>query len=197
MYSGAVPKLWSDTIETHRHHVREAIMEATARLVMERGLAGVSMSQVAEAAGIGRATLYKYFPDVQSIIDAWHGDQISAHLQQLTALVNDDERPEAQLRSVMLAYAHICAHRGRHEPELTVVLHQGTDVATAQARLAELFSGLIDRAAQAGAVRNDVPVDELATFCVTALATASALSVPDALTRLVEVIFDGMRPRDP
>src|SRR5207245_866718 len=63
-YSESVPKLWSDTIETHRREVRDAILETTVALVTKQGLRAVTMSQIADEAGIGRATLYKYFPDV-------------------------------------------------------------------------------------------------------------------------------------
>jgi AcrR family transcriptional regulator len=197
MYSTEVPRLWTDTIETHRQHVRAAIIEATARLVAERGLAAVNMSHVAEAAGIGRATLYKYFPDVQSIITAWHADQIATHLLHLTALVDENDEPAVALRSVMLAYAHICAHRGGHEPELNALLHRGSgDVAQAQVRLTELFVELIDRSAQAGALRTDIPSTELAAFCIHALAAADTLSTTDALERLVDLVLAGLCPPD-
>lgn len=32
----------------------------------------MTMSRIAEEIGIGRATLYKYFPDVEAILLAWH-----------------------------------------------------------------------------------------------------------------------------
>jgi AcrR family transcriptional regulator len=67
-----MPKLWSETIAAHRHTVRETILDATWALVAEHGLLAVTMSQIAEEAGIGRATLYKYFPDVEAILLAWH-----------------------------------------------------------------------------------------------------------------------------
>ena len=47
-------------------------METAGRLAISHGLLSVTMSQVAEEAGIGRATLYKYFPDVESILAVWH-----------------------------------------------------------------------------------------------------------------------------
>jgi len=81
-----VPKLWTDTIETHRRAVQEAAIEATAQLVAEHGLLSVTMSQIAEETGIGRATLYKYFPDMEAILVAWHELQVGAHAAQLTAL---------------------------------------------------------------------------------------------------------------
>jgi AcrR family transcriptional regulator len=67
-----VPKLWNETIEEHRRAVRDAVLKTTAALVTEQGLRGVTMSRIAEDSGIGRATLYKYFPDVESILAAWH-----------------------------------------------------------------------------------------------------------------------------
>src|ERR687888_497233 len=83
VYTRGVPKLWNDTIATHRQAVREATIDATAALVAEDGLLSVTMSKIAERTGIGRATLYKYFPDVEAILHAWHERQIADHLAQL------------------------------------------------------------------------------------------------------------------
>ncbi len=54
-----MPKLWNETIEAHRRAVRDATLDTTAALVAERGLTSVTMSQIAEKTGIGRATLYR------------------------------------------------------------------------------------------------------------------------------------------
>ncbi len=63
-----MPKLWTDTIEEHREAVRAATLDAAAVLIAAHGLASVTMSAIAAATGIGRATLYKYFPDVGAIL---------------------------------------------------------------------------------------------------------------------------------
>ena len=44
-----MPKLWTETVETHRQEVREAILDATGSLVQSRGLLAVTMSDIAEA----------------------------------------------------------------------------------------------------------------------------------------------------
>ena len=80
-----MPKLWTETIEAHRRAVHEAVLDTTAALVAEHGLRAVTMSQIAEQTGIGRATLYKYFPDVEAILVAWHDRHVSGHLEQLAA----------------------------------------------------------------------------------------------------------------
>src|SRR5687767_12640605 len=71
-YTSFVPKLWNETIEAHRQAVQEAILDTTAALVEEHGLTAVTMSAIAEKTGIGRATLYKYFSDIETVLSAWH-----------------------------------------------------------------------------------------------------------------------------
>jgi AcrR family transcriptional regulator len=173
--------------------VRAAIVHATSRLVAERGLTSVTMSQIAETAGIGRATLYKYFPDVEAILTAWQGDQIDAHPHHLRALVDQSGEPGRQLDAVLDAYAQICAHRGSHGSELNALLHQGAGLAHAQRQLIQLFRDLIERAARAGVVRADVSANELAAYCVHALTAASVLPSRAAVRRLVEVTAAGLR----
>lgn len=86
IYTSRMPKLWTHAVETHRRAVRDAALETAAALVAKQGLRSVTMAQIAEEAGIGRATLYKYFPDVESMLAAWHERQVSAHLEQLEEL---------------------------------------------------------------------------------------------------------------
>ena len=91
-----VPKLWTETIEAHRREVREAILVTTAALVAEHGLRSLTMSQIAEGTGIGRATLYKYFSGVEAILLAWHERQITGHLEYLAGVrdqAGDAARP--------------------------------------------------------------------------------------------------------
>ena len=57
-----MPKLWTDTVEEHRRAVRDAALDAAAKLVAAHGLASVTMSKIAAETGIGRATLYGTFP---------------------------------------------------------------------------------------------------------------------------------------
>src|SRR2546423_6607627 len=102
-----VPRLWNQTIEAHRHQVRDAILDTTAALVAEHGLRSVTMLQIAQRTGIGRATLYKYFPDVEAILVAWHQQHVAAHLDQLAAIRDREEAPGARLGAVLAAYAHI------------------------------------------------------------------------------------------
>ena len=193
VYSGGVPKLWTETIETHRREVRDAILDATATMVAKEGLRSVTMSHVAELTGIGRATLYKYFPDVDAILIAWHERQITAHLDHLAEL-RDRTEPERRLETVLEAYALISHEsRGHHDAELEAFLHRDEGVPRARKQLRDMIQDLLSADAQRGAVRDDVGPDELATFCLHALAAASSAPTTAAVRRLVKVTLAGLR----
>jgi AcrR family transcriptional regulator len=55
--------------QLHRDRQRESILEAAEQLFLVRGIDDVNMADIALAAQVTRATLYKYFPNKQEI--AW------------------------------------------------------------------------------------------------------------------------------
>lgn len=188
-----VPKLWNETIEEHRKAVREAVMDATAQLVAHQGLPAVTMSRIAEDTGIGRATLYKYFPDVQAIVRAWHERQILSHLDYL-AEVRDHtaDGAGARLEAVLEAYALILHEH--HGTAAAPQLHLGDHVLRAQQHLHDFIAALVAEGAQTGVLRDDVAPGELANYCLHALTAATDLPSADAVHRLVRVTLAGLRP---
>jgi len=195
-----VPKLWNETIEGHRRAVRDATLDTTAALVAEHGLASVTMSAIAEQTGIGRATLYKYFPDVEAILAAWHERQIAGHLAQLSEIRDQDGNASQRLERVLGAYAliqHERVQHHRHQPhgtELAALLHPDQHVARAQHHLRDMFRDLLVQAAATGDIRDDVAPGELANYCLHALTAASSLPSKAAVHRLVALTLAGLRP---
>jgi AcrR family transcriptional regulator len=217
-----VPKLWSTTIESHRRTVRDAILDTTAALAAKHGLASVTMSQIAAETGVGRATLYKYFPDVDAILVSWHERHVDAHLGYLAEVRDRFTEPSQQLEAVLRAYALIPHerarghHRGRgphahardrthphardqahlddrHGGDVAALVHRTEHVAGIQRRLSRFIGDVIARAARAGAVRDDVPAAELAQYCLAALGASSALPSKAAVQRLVATTLAGLR----
>ncbi|MFI8499611.1 TetR/AcrR family transcriptional regulator [Streptomyces sp. NPDC085524] len=187
-----MPKLWNETIDAHRHAVREAILNAAAELIEGGGLRSVTMSQLAERAGIGRATLYKYFPDAEAVLSAWHERQVAAHLHQLAEAAHRPGAAAQRLAAVATAYADLA--RQGHGGELAALLHQGEHVGHAERHLTQLLEGLIADGARDGDLRDNVPPAELAAYCLHALTAASSLPSRAAVERLVAVTLDGLRP---
>jgi AcrR family transcriptional regulator len=190
-----VPRLWTDTVAGHRRALRDAALDGVAALVARHGLRGVTMSQVAEDAGIGRATLYKYFPDVDALITAWHERQVAVHLEQLVAARDHAGDVPERLAAVLQTYAGF-AHEphGQHGVELAASLHTGAHVARAHDHLRRLVHGVLADAVASGHVRDDVVVEELVSYCLHALSAARDLPSPAAVQRLVAVTLSGLHP---
>ncbi|MFC7260046.1 TetR/AcrR family transcriptional regulator [Streptomyces lutosisoli] len=192
-----MPKLWNETIDAHRAAVRTAVMDTTAALVAEQGLASVTMSQIAKESGIGRATLYKYFPDVEAILLAWHERQIGGHLDLLVEARDRADGPGERLKAVLEAFALISQEsRRHHDTDLSAFLHRDQHVAEAQQRLHGMVRDLVAEGVRTGDLRDDIAPGELATYCLHALTAAGDLPSKAAVRRLVTVTLAGMRPDD-
>lgn len=189
-YHGDVPKLWRETISEHREQVRDAILDAVEHLVTTRGALSLTMSEIAEASGIGRATLYKYFPDVETIVEAWHERHVRGHLEQMSRIAKGPGDAFVLLEGVLAEYAS--ALNRSHHADVGAALHRDAGMADAQRRLIDLLGRLIADAARDGRVRNDVPPRDLAAYCAHALAASRHLRRAGAVRRLVDVTLDGL-----
>src|SRR5262249_35073859 len=136
VYPVSVPKLWTATLAAHRQEVREAILDTAAALVHERGLRAITMSEIAERTGIGRATPYHYYPDVETILVAWHERHVNAHIERLAALRDEPGTPAVRLHAVLEAYALI-QHR-QHASEAAALLHRDEHARDSQEHLHDL-----------------------------------------------------------
>ena len=203
-----MPRLWTDTLDEHRRAVRDATLDTAAALIAEHGLAGVTMSQLAERTGIGRATLYKYFPDVAAVLSAWHERQLTTHLAELRAATAATTDPASRLPTALTTYATLqrTAHGGSAHGgsggdgpggDLAALLHRSEHTLEARAQLHTFLRDLIAESAAAGRTRADVPPAELATYCLHALTAAAALPTAAATRRLVALTLAALAPGPP
>jgi AcrR family transcriptional regulator len=73
----------------------EAIVEATARILGERGWGRLTTNEVAEVAGVSIGSLYQYFPDKLSLIEAVRRRHFDDVLKALRA-ADDGAKPLVQ-----------------------------------------------------------------------------------------------------
>jgi AcrR family transcriptional regulator len=183
-----MPKIWAGTIENHRQQVHDAILTATAELIAERGPMSVAMSAIAERAGVGRATLYKYFPDVDAVLMAWHHRESAANHDRLNALVAAESPSLGDLTDLVLLqrerlrrYAHADAIGPLAAMvALTTTKHDAGKPVAAHAE--EVVGGVIHQLsavllhlAELGEVRADQPPQVLAEWLVHATHAPSTL----------------------
>lgn len=198
-----MPKLWNETVQEHRNSVREAVLDAVVDLVASGGVPAVSMTKAAEGAGISRVTLYKYFPDVEALLAAWHERQVEQHLGHLhhvrAHLGGGHERsPVDAVREVLEAYALMLQETPM--AETAGFLHSGSHVSHAREHLQDFLSAMIDDAklpasknpGPSPVLRSDMASGDLASFALHAVNAAAAAPTPESARALVGVIVDGM-----
>jgi AcrR family transcriptional regulator len=181
-------------VRAQHGQLRDAILDAAAELVIERGVTAVAMSHVAERTGITRATLYKYFPDVREILNAWHERQVAANLDELAIAHDAEATPGDRLAGVLDAYARMVYEQ--HSSELVALLHDSEHAVRGYDRLAKMLRDVIAEGARAGSFRRDVPPAELASFCTNALAAAHGVGSMAAVRRLVRVTLAAVAATD-
>jgi AcrR family transcriptional regulator len=74
------------------------IFSTARRLFVEQGYTATSMRQVAEQAGIGKATIYHHFADKQAIIQALY-DEIAQAMQTTLRVVSAETKPRKRIRA--------------------------------------------------------------------------------------------------
>lgn len=189
-----MPKVWSATVEEHRVAVRQAILEAAWSLARERGPLSLTMSLIAKTAGIGRATLYKYFPDVDAILLAYHQEQVAHHLAQLHHLPGHPASAMESLEAALMHYATVVQHREQPSYDaVRMLLHADPAVDVAHRELIAVLVGMIEGAVKDGQVRRDLDPQLMADFCVSALGAASSAASAEDRQVLVKLILDSLR----
>ena len=145
---------------------RERIVETALGLITEKGLGGVTMSAVADGAGVARQTLYNHFPDVESIVVALLEEHGGAALGQLETLLAATPGAIAKLEQ-LVRHSVAMAHHGADVAALVSGLS-----AEAQERIADhtaayrqVIAGVIEIGVVEGVFRTDLDV-ELAALVV-------------------------------
>ncbi|RAR56375.1 TetR family transcriptional regulator [Paraburkholderia unamae] len=99
----------------------DAILDAAAHILGERGWASFTTNAVAQAAGVSIGSLYQYFPDKIALIDAVrrrHFDEVLAVLQAAT-------RPEiARARRIAALVDGMIAVHSRHPAAHRVLMEE-------------------------------------------------------------------------
>ena len=90
-------------------HNRSAALAAAAADLGEHG--GLSMTRVAEAAGLSRSTLYRHFPTQSSLEDALRERASEAMASTIQEVVAEDRPPLAVLRRLVEALSGIAVER--------------------------------------------------------------------------------------
>jgi AcrR family transcriptional regulator len=173
---------------------RQRILDTAGVLFAERGL-GVSLDEIARHAGVGVGTVYRRFPDKEQLIDALFEDRLGEILGAATDSAEMSDPWEALAHFLERSMELQVKDRGLKELLLgTSTAHARIEQAREQIR--PIVTALLDRAQQAGVVREDIGVPDLMLLqhAIGESADYTREVAPEAWRRLLSIALDGLRP---
>jgi AcrR family transcriptional regulator len=173
---------------------RQRILRAASEVFTTRGLQA-TLDDVARQAGVGVGTVYRRFPDKESLVDALFEDKLQA---LVTLAERALEEPDAWTGLVSLMEQAATVLTGdRGLLEILMYATYGKDRSSrARARMQPVVTRVVERAQRDGKLRTDfrptdVPVIE---FMLSTAAEYAGQAQPEIWRRYLTLFVDGMRP---
>jgi AcrR family transcriptional regulator len=133
---------------------RRRLLDAATEMFCERGLE-VSVGEIAERAGVGRATLFRNFASKEELIVAIVVQRTHESVSRGQALMEADDPGQALFSLIDQSVGHIESDRALFDV-LDDTWMANDEIRAAHAELLAVLDALVSRAQQAGVVREDV-----------------------------------------
>jgi AcrR family transcriptional regulator len=92
-----MPRITGATIAEHVAAQEAAVVDAAKRLFAERGVAAVSLGDIAAEVGLGRTSLYRYFPTKAHILQRWFDLEMQPLLERSQQVAEGSGSPAQRL----------------------------------------------------------------------------------------------------
>lgn len=154
----------------------------------------VTLSAVAEAAGVGIGTLYRHFPTRDTLVEALYRHEVE-RLSDAAPRLLEKMAPLAALEEWLRRYAALIAVK-RGLPQALKTIFEPGSAMTAYSRelMTRAITLLLEAAAKSGAIRCDAdPQDVLLAVAASTWTFAGDKAWKDRAARVLRLVLDGLR----
>lgn len=172
---------------------RRRILDAARELFASQGL-HVSLDEIAAHAEVGVGTVYRRFPDKNTLIDALFDEEIATVVGLAEDALLQPDPWDGLEQFVRTSLEMQASNRGLRE--LLFGNRNGVDCAArGRDRIAPLVGTLVERAHANGALRADVEISDmpLIQLMVGTVVDYTRDVDPDVWRRLLTLVLDGLR----
>jgi AcrR family transcriptional regulator len=185
--AGASRKPRADSVRN-----RERVLEA-AKSVFSAGGPDASLEAVAREAGVGIGTLYRHFPTREALFEAVYRREVD-QLADLAEELKLDGAPLQALQHWLHAGVEFVATKKGMSAALAVVTHASSDLTVYSfQRLTRAIGELMQRAAEAGEIRDDISPEDILRTLIGLCYTHDKPGWQANVLRLIDVFIEGLR----
>jgi AcrR family transcriptional regulator len=188
----------SDGLRADARANRDQIIAAARAVFAEHGL-DVPMKDIADRAGVGVGTLYRRFPDRESLVVA----TAHAHLTGLSSALETASREEGRAWPALRRFLSECitgrlgALAAAVEPGAHAQIQADPRLASARGELGAAIARLTRQAQADGDLRPDATPGDVALLMTVQVYTRQDQSPGDALSRAISIVLDGLQAHRP
>ncbi|MDV3126558.1 TetR/AcrR family transcriptional regulator [Mycobacterium sp. 21AC1] len=175
-------------------YANESRIVAAAREIFAAEGAAATLTQVAARAGVGNATLYRHFPNRQTLAAAVFEDVFATDVEPVILALVDSDAPREAFIDVIERMAELMYAQRSLLPSLD---HLTELTSRLFGKKRELLDALVTRGQAVGDLRADLTVDDVPTFVAMVTAASVALEQPPELRRrYLSLMLDALNPAD-
>ncbi len=177
----------ADSLRNH-----ERLLAAAKAVFAAEGPAG-SLEAVARKADVGVGTLYRHFPTRQALFEAVYRNEVE-QLVDLAERLEANLPPLQALRQWMHANVEFVATKKGMSAAIAISVHTSDNLkGYSMDRLGRVVGRLLQRAAAAGEIRDDINAEDILRTIVGLCYTHDKAGWQGNVMRLVDVFVDGLK----
>src|ERR1700744_5142576 len=173
---------------------RQRILAAAAGVFTERGL-DATLDEVARAAGVGIGTVYRRFPDKETLVSELFRDRIDALVTVAEEACAVPDPWQGLVTFLQYAAAAMSGDIGLRQL-MMFGTYDRDQVCYARDRMAPVITRLVERAQASGDLRGDFRSTDvkMIAFMLASIAEYAATVTPEVWRRYLVLVIDGLRP---
>jgi AcrR family transcriptional regulator len=173
---------------------RQRILAAAAEVFTERGL-DATLDEVARAAGVGVGTVYRRFPDKETLVAELFKDRIDALVTVAEDALGAPDPWQGLASYIEYSSAAMAGDQGLRQ--MMMFGTYGRDqVCYARDQMRPVITKLVERAQASGDLRPDFTATDvkMIAFMLGSIAEYAASVTPEVWRRYLGMLLDGLRP---
>ena len=181
---------------------RKELFDASVHLFLEKGFNETSMREIAEAAGVGKSTLYDYFESKDEILISYFENELQKITTRAQKIAEQDLSATEKLRQIMQMHLSYLVENKQFYLKLTLesqrlAIQSQQRIQTSRHVYQDLLRGLVEEGVLTGEFRDINPLfaaRSIFTLLSLAVFTSRPTGTPEEMMQdAMDIFFKGLR----